>query len=120
MISAISWVPRGAAKAQPVVAQPTEEELEATRVELLSRGDLDDADEQEEEDEDEDMDADDGEDDAVAHAKAAAAAIKSTKKGKSSSAVPTDGIEAAMKELDMEHYDDSDDDGIMARSVILC
>ena len=114
MISAIAWVPRGAAKAQPVVAQPTEEELEATRAELLSRGDLDDADEEDEEDEDEDMDTDDGENDAVAHAKAAAAAIKSTKKGKST-AVPTDGIEAAMKELDMEHYDDSDDDGIMAR-----
>ena len=113
MISAIAWVPRGAAKPQPVVAQPTEEELEATRAELLARGDLDDDEEDGSNDEDEDMDATDEEGDAVAHAKAAASAIKSTKKGKSP--VATDGIEAAMKELDMEHYDDSDDDGIMAR-----
>lgn len=31
MISALAWIPRGAAKAEPTVAEPTPEELEAMR-----------------------------------------------------------------------------------------
>lgn len=116
MISAISWVPRGVAKAQPAVAQLSEEELASTRAELIARGDGED---DNEEDDSEDVMEEDGEEDAIAHARAAAAAITSSSrknKGKAAgkSAV-TDGIESAMKELDMDHYDDSDNEDIMAR-----
>ena len=112
MISAIAWVPRGAAKPQPSVVQLSEEELAATRAELIARGDGDD---DEGNESDESMDEEDVEREAIAHAKAAAAAITSTsRKGKGASSA-TDGLEAAMKELDMDHYDDSDNDDIMAR-----
>ncbi|GAX85744.1 hypothetical protein CEUSTIGMA_g13159.t1 [Chlamydomonas eustigma] len=116
MISSLSWVPRGVAKATPDVAQPTEEELAATRQELLSIGkaDLDDEVSGSESDE---MEAE-GHQQAIQHAEAAAAAISSSagrKVSRLSSSHAVDGISAAMKDLDMEHYDDSDDENIVAR-----
>ena len=115
MISALAWVPRGVAKAVPAVAQPTEEELAATREELTARGDGEPDGDEEENASGSDVEPD-GEEQAIAHAKAAAAAITSTRKaaGGSKSAA-TSGIEEAMKELDMDHYDDSDDDDLMTR-----
>jgi periodic tryptophan protein 1 len=35
MISSICWVPKGAARATPIVAEPTEEELEAMKAAAL-------------------------------------------------------------------------------------
>eukprot|EP00955_Chlamydomonas_euryale_P010408 111758-Chlamydomonas_euryale.AAC.11 len=125
MLSALAWVPRGAAAAKPIIAEPTAEELEAARRELLAReGGRSDDDEDDEgsadsdggggggDSQDEDM-ADAGA--ASARARAAASALrpsgKGSKKGGSSSGVPTDAIEAGLRELDMDNYDNDDDGG---------
>lgn len=116
MISSIAWVPRGVAKAHPDVVQPSEEELEAARRQVEAQAGLgsdEDEEDQEEDEEDEGMDTsdDDAETDAVAHAKAAAATLASgaaAAGSKRGSKQNTDSIEAALKELDMEHYDDDD------------
>jgi periodic tryptophan protein 1 len=115
MISSLSWVPRGVAKAIPDVAQPSEEELAATRQELMSQ-ERDDRDEYEGSSEGEEMEAEDHLQ-AIQHAEAAAAAITSSTGRKASRLTlhAVDGISEAMKDLDMEHYDDSDDENIVAR-----
>ncbi|KAG1675126.1 hypothetical protein FOA52_003349 [Chlamydomonas sp. UWO 241] len=119
MLSALAWVPRGAAKAMPTTAEPTEEELEAARAALAARGDDRSEDGDEEEDEEEGgSDSDEGMDDAaeaVRGAKAAAAAIQGKRKNKRGAAAPTDAIEAGLRELDMDNYDNEDDVGVVAR-----
>jgi periodic tryptophan protein 1 len=54
---------------------------------------------------------------AIQHAEAAAAAITSSTGRKASRLTlhAVDGISEAMNDLDMEHYDDSDDENIVAR-----
>uniref|UniRef100_A0A7C9CL02 Uncharacterized protein n=1 Tax=Opuntia streptacantha TaxID=393608 RepID=A0A7C9CL02_OPUST len=98
MIAAISWVPKGVAKTVPEVAEPpSKEEIQ----EMLESGVLDSADVDLEEEEDNDMDMDGVKADEVALASVAAEAV-----GKDSN-----DIADALKELDMDHYDD-DNDGI--------
>lgn len=71
-------------------------------------------------DSDEDLDSSGSDMDdeaAVAKARAFAAAVKST--GAPSGAPPSgDALSAAMAELDMDRYDDSDDDDLMARRLL--
>lgn len=137
MISALSWLPKGAAKAVPTVAEPTEEELAAMREQMEAEAaDMDDDDELDEPSSD--ADADDssdggmGEDltaeEAVAKARAAAAALTSSrsgakaagkKKGGKGSSTAADGLDEALRELDMEHYDDSDDDEVAVINRVL-
>jgi periodic tryptophan protein 1 len=116
MISSLAWVPRGAAKAVPEMAQPTEEELEAAR-EMLAKQKGGHGDDEDEEPSTSDSDMEGGEEEAVARARAAAAAIATGRQagGSGAATVPTDSIEAAMRELDMEHYDDSEDENVMTR-----
>ncbi|KAK8716329.1 hypothetical protein V6N13_043644 [Hibiscus sabdariffa] len=113
MISAISWVPKGAAKAEPAVAElPSKEEIE----EMIKSGALDKSEDNGSEDEDENMDAEaeaaaaaaaEKQTGDVAQAVAVANALGKTSKNKSGSQLEdlTDGL----KELDMENYDDEDD-----------
>ncbi|KMT19151.1 hypothetical protein BVRB_1g015460 [Beta vulgaris subsp. vulgaris] len=98
MIAAISWVPKGVAKTVPEVADPpSKEEIE----EMLRSGALDDVDG--EHDDEGDMETDSIKaDDEIALASVAAEAL-----GKDSG-----DIVDAFKELDMDRYDDEDDDGI--------
>ncbi|XP_021722792.1 uncharacterized WD repeat-containing protein C17D11.16-like [Chenopodium quinoa] len=104
MIAAISWVPKGVAKSLPEVAElPSKEEIDK----LLQSGVLHTADvehdDDDDEEEDENMDAESTKEvDEVALASVAAEAL-----GKDSG-----DIADAFKELDMEHYDEEDDDGI--------
>ncbi|KAK9164231.1 hypothetical protein Syun_005133 [Stephania yunnanensis] len=100
MISAISWVPKGASKAVPSeVEPPSKEEIE----EMLKNGSLDRS--EDIEDEKEDMDVDTAKrTDEVAQALAAADAVgKASETGNG-----TKDIENALKGLDMDHYDDED------------
>jgi periodic tryptophan protein 1 len=119
MISALAWVPRGAAKEVPETVQPPEEELEAAQQALLAR-EADNDDDEDAENEDEEADEQDSEDEdmeegahaAASRARKAAAAIASGRQGSSSRAgMATDKIEAGLRELDMDNYDDSDGDG---------
>ncbi|KAK9663985.1 hypothetical protein RND81_14G011500 [Saponaria officinalis] len=105
MIAAVSWVPKGVAKMVPEVAEPpSKEEIE----EMLQSGALNASDcehevEEDEEDEEGDMELDaDKEADEVALASAAAHML-----GKDSN-----DIADALRELDMDNYDEDDDDGI--------
>ncbi|GAB2286730.1 hypothetical protein Dimus_021126 [Dionaea muscipula] len=104
MIAAISWVPKGVARAVPAVADPpSKEEIE----ELIKSGALETNDGDYEEDGDMDVD-DSRQATEVAHASAAAAVL-----GKNSS-----DIADALRELDMDHYDD-EDDGVKLFSRLL-
>ncbi|EOA15794.1 hypothetical protein CARUB_v10007149mg [Capsella rubella] len=99
MISAFSWVPKGAAKATPDRAKiPSKEEIEKLKksYELY--------DEEEEEDAETD-------DDEVAHAMAIAkdVGIFSKSKNASSSMEVDDEVADGLKELDMDNYDEEDD-----------
>lgn len=84
MISAVAWLPKGAAKPMPTRLEPTEEELEAMREEQGDEEDEDDGDgnaddgEGQSSDDDEEIGEEATEQGAVARAKAAAAAIKSS------------------------------------------
>ncbi|KAK9090361.1 hypothetical protein Sjap_023538 [Stephania japonica] len=103
MISAISWVPKGASKVVPAeVEPPSKEEIEEMlKNESLNRsGDIED-------EEEEDMDIDTAKrTDEVAQALAAADVVgKAPETGNGMK-----GIDDALKELDMDHYDDEDDD----------
>ncbi|PKA56713.1 Protein SPA1-like 2 [Apostasia shenzhenica] len=105
MISSLCWVPKGASKVVPVVAEPpSKEEIE----EVLRTGVLERSRDSEEEDDD-DMDVDDAtkEEDEVIHARAAAKALNQNRRLKDSSDVHAvaDGFE----ELNMDAYDDEDD-----------
>ncbi|GAB4854857.1 hypothetical protein Ancab_023442 [Ancistrocladus abbreviatus] len=96
MIAAISWVPKGVAQSVPSVAEPpSKEEIE----EIIETGALD-TEEADYEEDDGDMDVDAAKQaDEVAHASAAAEVLGKT----------SNDITNALRELDMEHYDDEDD-----------
>ncbi|KAG2448617.1 hypothetical protein HYH02_006506 [Chlamydomonas schloesseri] len=86
------------------------------RAQLEAEGDGDDDEDSEPSSSDAEMDSDDADKDesveeAVARAKKVAASMASSRAAAGGSAsAATGAIEAAMKELDMEHYDDSGDD----------
>ncbi|KAG0502630.1 hypothetical protein HPP92_002702 [Vanilla planifolia] len=104
MISSLCWVPKGASKVVPVVADPpSKEEIEELlRTELSYRsGDADD-------DEDEVMDVDTEPVDDVAHAVAAAKALNEDRVGKSEGAAHS--VAKGIEELNMDAYDDEDGD----------
>ncbi|WOL16521.1 hypothetical protein Cni_G25308 [Canna indica] len=101
MISALSWVPKGASKSSPVVAEPpSKEEIE----EILESGALERNGDSEEEGDDMDVDTSKGEDE-VSHALAAAEALSNNQGDKSD----LHNIADALRELDMDHYDEEDD-----------
>lgn len=103
MISSIAWVPRGVARRVPIKHQIDKDELDAWRqdaIEESAAAQGSDAEEPETED-------------AVARARAVAAAITSTG-GRTGT---TASIEDALAQLDMEHYDDTDEeDNILVRA----
>ncbi|RZR77819.1 hypothetical protein BHM03_00003018 [Ensete ventricosum] len=103
MISAVTWVPKGASKISPVVAEPpSKDEIE----EILKTGALRRSGDSEE-DEQVDMDVDDLKDaDEVAHALATAEALSKDQGDKGSH---FQDIADGLRELDMDHYDDEDD-----------
>ncbi|KAG7542303.1 WD40 repeat [Arabidopsis thaliana x Arabidopsis arenosa] len=103
MISALSWVPKGAAKAIPDRAKlPSKEEIEK----------LEESCEFYSEDEEEETD-DEEENGEVAHAKAIAKEFGKSSKSKnassSSSSMEVDEVADGLKELDMDNYDEEDD-----------
>jgi len=119
MIAAVCWVPKGAAKAVPVVAPPpSEAELRALLESQASvlHGDHSDEDEEEEENQDLEMEEDEETetaDDPVAVALAAAVAVGASVQGKkAASNSGIDGVVDGLAELDMEHYDEEDDEGV--------
>ncbi|OIW04284.1 hypothetical protein TanjilG_00844 [Lupinus angustifolius] len=100
MISAISWIPKGVAKSEPVLADPpSKDEIQQLITTTLTTEDVDEVIDDEEEKEDE-----------VSHALAVAEAIgggvvvSNTNK--------YDDIALALKDLDMDNYDDEDDQGV--------
>ncbi|KAK7299836.1 hypothetical protein RJT34_10664 [Clitoria ternatea] len=96
MISAISWIPKGVSKSEPIVAEPpSKEEIE----ELINTNN--NAAREDSENEDEEVSGNDE----VAQALRVADALG---KGKASKE-DCDDITLALKDLDMEHYDDEDD-----------
>ncbi|KAI3855342.1 hypothetical protein MKW92_001806 [Papaver armeniacum] len=103
MISAISWVPKGIARAIPAeVEPPTKEEIE----EIIKSGTLDRSDDSENEDNDEmDLDAAKRAGD-ISQALAAAKALDMTPK---TSTFGTKDMTDALKELNMDNYDEEDD-----------
>ncbi|CAI0453455.1 unnamed protein product [Linum tenue] len=109
MIVAVSWLPKGVAKAVPVVAElPSKEEIE----ELLKSGALEDGEESGSEAEDGDTEVDaEMEFNEASQALAVAEALGAkSKTNKSSSRV--DHIADGLKELDMDNYDDDEDEEI--------
>ncbi|KAL1541949.1 hypothetical protein AAHA92_26100 [Salvia divinorum] len=101
MIAAISWVPKGFANSVPTAADPpSKEEIE----EIVKSGVLDT---REGGDDDEDMSDDEfGQDDDLSNALSAANALgKAIKTGNPEA----DSLTDALKELDMDNYDDEDD-----------
>ncbi|KAL8136462.1 hypothetical protein V2J09_002463 [Rumex salicifolius] len=96
MISAISWVPKGIAKSVPSVAEPpSKEEIE----EIIKSGALVGHPDIEEDEEDMEVEAD-KEVDEIAHASVAAEVLGHA----------SDDITDALKELDMDNYDEEDSD----------
>ncbi|KAG2241063.1 hypothetical protein Bca52824_090350 [Brassica carinata] len=95
MVSSVSWIPKGAAKVMLDAAEPPSNEKIR---ELIKNGTLKKRDEE------------------VAHAKAVAKSLgKSCSKSNvasSSSSTDPDEVVKFMKELDMDNYDDEDDDEI--------
>ncbi|XP_073143509.1 uncharacterized protein [Henckelia pumila] len=106
MIAAISWVPKGASKSVPALADPpSKEEIE----ELLKSDVFKIHNDNGNDEEDQDMDFDGlklGNTDELVNALAAADALG---KAPSNSKLETDGLTDALKELDMDNYDDEDD-----------
>ncbi|KAK1266792.1 Histone-binding protein MSI1 [Acorus gramineus] len=105
MISSLCWVPKGASKPVPVVAEPpSKEELE----EMLISGFLDISNDSDGDGDEEMEDRPSNDMDEINHALAAADALGQTSAsmnlGNSLRAVTDD-----LKELDMDHYDDEDD-----------
>lgn len=103
MILAISWIPKGASKAVPEAADPSSKEDE----EMLKNAVLRRCQRRDVDDEDGDMGSDASEEeDEVSHALTAADALGMTLKD---TKAKSDGIADALKELDMDNYDDEDD-----------
>ncbi|KAI3472797.1 hypothetical protein Pfo_031126 [Paulownia fortunei] len=104
MIAAISWIPKGVSKSVPTAADPpSKEEIE----EFLKSGVLEIREESENEENDENMNVDAfKQDDELARALSAADALGKASK---SSKQETDSLTDALKELDMDNYDEEDD-----------
>ncbi|CAA3033604.1 periodic tryptophan 1 homolog [Olea europaea subsp. europaea] len=104
MIAAISWVPKGASKSIPAVAEPPSKgEIE----DILKSGAMEKRGDSENEETDEDMDSNESQlNDEVAHALVAADALG--KASKSTNPI-TDSITDALKDLEMDRYDEEDD-----------
>ncbi|XP_022134698.1 uncharacterized WD repeat-containing protein C17D11.16 [Momordica charantia] len=112
MISTISWVPKGVCKPLPVVADPPSKE---TIDEILKSKDVLEESSKHSDDEiddaveDKGMDVDDSKDEEIANALAVAQALgKSSESTKSETKY--DDIADGLKELDMDNYDDEDDE----------
>ncbi|GAQ88972.1 hypothetical protein KFL_004750010 [Klebsormidium nitens] len=119
MISSVCWVPKGAAKTTPITVDPTEEELEAMKAAALKaqetrgEGDEDSSDEEDEwEEDDENEEEEEGgmeeEADPAEQARAVAAALGGGK-GKRAAKKSTDALAAGLAELDMDNYDQEDE-----------
>mmetsp|Transcript_27260 Transcript_27260/g.73661 ORF Transcript_27260/g.73661 Transcript_27260/m.73661 type:complete len:555 (+) Transcript_27260:84-1748(+) len=138
MISALAWVPKGASRPTPKHAEPSADELEEIKEQLqrkAERGLLGDGEDgmTEEEGSSEEMEEageqagssseeeEEGSAGAVARARAVAAAVASSSGGsskkKGGSKAATDDIEASLRELDMDHYDDDDGPNLVSRGV---
>ncbi|KAH7658808.1 periodic tryptophan protein 1 [Dioscorea alata] len=106
MISAVCWIPKGASKVVPEsVEPPTQEEIE----ELTKSGALERSnDSEEEEEQDMEMDGTEKEVGGVARALAAVKALGKAQGDNSS--YDLKGTIDALGELDMDHYDDEDDE----------
>lgn len=125
MISAIAWIPRGAAKAEPEQALIDNDDAEAmlaaaqAEAQSASGDEIDSDSEPDSDDLSQDSDSDMDDEAAVAKAKAFAAAVKSTTKPTAAARGPgDDSLAAAMAELDMDHYDDEDGDDLPARRIL--
>ncbi|XP_044465728.1 periodic tryptophan protein 1 homolog [Mangifera indica] len=108
MIAAVSWVPKGASKAVPDEAQlPPKEEIEK----MIKSGALEEESENgHSEEEDEDTDIEDVEHtNEVTQALVVADALGKTSKSKNSG-TKLDDIAEGLKELDMDNYDDEDEE----------
>ncbi|KAK4804383.1 hypothetical protein SAY86_004200 [Trapa natans] len=106
MITAISWVPKGAMKTLPEVADPLlREDIEdILRKRIMERNGDDDS------EEDEIMEVDPlRNDDEVAKALSAADTLVKKSK-KASSDAPLEDLADGLKELDMDEYDEEDED----------
>lgn len=104
MISAISWIPKGAAKSVPISADPpSKEEIEQIlNSVVLAKGEASG-----DEDDDGDMAVDASmKEDEVAHALAAADSLRNSSKDIDAE---SESIADALKELDMDNYDEEDD-----------
>ncbi|GLT53034.1 hypothetical protein SLA2020_263310 [Shorea laevis] len=106
MISSIAWLPKGAAKPVPAVADPpSKEEIE----EMIKSGALERSGDGESEEDDEEMDVDAAKQtDEIACALEVADALGRTSNS-SKLATSFDDVTNGLKELDMEHYDEEDD-----------
>ena len=136
MISALAWLPKGVAKAVPTVAEPSPEDLAEMQKQLAAEAKAAGEDDEgsgtnSDEEEDADMNSEEGGGAggavdaaaAVAKARKVAAAIASNRSAGGASTSGTgkkgsDDLEAAMRELDMDHYDDSDDEGALINRVL--
>lgn len=117
MIAAVCWVPKGAAKNVPIVAEPpTEEEIRELLLQHAEYADAGNEGEEDGEDDDEQLDAEEmaeAEPSAVATALAAATALgatvsQSNRGQKSYEETLADGL----AELDMDNYDEEDEEGV--------
>lgn len=109
MIAAVCWVPKGAAKNVPIVADPPTEEEIRELLQQHAEAHEDHASEGEGDDDDEDEQLLDDPTSAVATALAAASALGTqVSQPKSYEQTLADG----MAELDMDHYDDEDEEGV--------
>ncbi|MCL7024685.1 hypothetical protein MKW94_019792 [Papaver nudicaule] len=120
MISAISWVPKGSTKAIPAEDEvPTQDEIE----EILESGALNRRDDSDNE-EDEAMDVDTAEgraaaaDDEISQALAAAEALGNKPRRSSSTSFGAKDVNDALKELNMDNYEE-EDDGIEIFSTVI-
>ncbi|KAM7475266.1 hypothetical protein LguiB_022509 [Lonicera macranthoides] len=104
MIAAVSWIPKGVAKSVPEVAEPpSKEEIE----EIVKSGALERSGDGESEEYNEGMDVEDCKElDEVAQALVAANALGSSK---NTSGPAFQDIAEALRELDMDNYDEEDD-----------
>ncbi|XP_010550430.1 PREDICTED: periodic tryptophan protein 1 homolog [Tarenaya hassleriana] len=109
MISSVSWVPKGASKSVPAVAElPSKDEIE----ELIKNGAFERSDDAESNDNEEEMGfvaEADKPGDGVAQALTVAEALGKSSKTKASSTMDVDDVADGLKELDMDNYDEEDD-----------
>ncbi|XP_059460675.1 uncharacterized WD repeat-containing protein C17D11.16-like [Corylus avellana] len=106
MISSIAWIPKGAPKPVPAVADPpSKEEIE----EMIKSGALEPSGDCESEEDDEEMDVDAAKQtDEIACALEVADALGRTSSS-SKLATSFDDVTNGLRELDMENYDEEDD-----------